>query len=62
MGWAGLFYRNRLGGLGQAVGRRMNFIQLADTHVIGEGLLYDHDPGEGPGRAVRPINTEHGEA
>ena len=40
----------------------MNFIQLADTHVIGEGLLYDHDPGEGPGRAVRPINTEHGEA
>ncbi len=40
----------------------MKFIHLTDTHVIGGGLLYGHDPSERLGRAVQSINAEHGDA
>ena len=51
-----------MGRLGQAAGRRMKFIHLTDTHVIGDGLLYRQDPCERLGQAVQSINTEHGDA
>lgn len=40
----------------------MKFIHLTDTHVVGSGLLYGHDPVERLARAVTSINSDHGDA
>ena len=40
----------------------MKFIQLTDTHVIAEGLLYGQDPAERLAMAVASINAEHADA
>ncbi len=40
----------------------MKFIPLADTHVVGAGLLYGQDPAKRLSRAVATTNAENGDA
>ncbi len=40
----------------------MKFIHLTDTHLIGDGLLYGHDPFERLENAIGSINAEHKDA
>ena len=40
----------------------MIFIHHTDTHGVGLGLLYGHDPAERLAQAVASINAEHGDA
>lgn len=40
----------------------MKFIHLTDTHLIGDGFLYGHDPFERLESAVESVNAEHKDA
>ncbi|MGA0314462.1 MAG: phosphodiesterase [Alphaproteobacteria bacterium] len=40
----------------------MKFIHLTDTHLIGDGFLYGHDPFERLVNAIGSINAEHKDA